>query len=80
MSAGWGDRFRGAADLALFGAVVTVAALPVVTAGAAFSAGSYAMAHFVSDDMWPSPRSCAEFGQMPSAITTPRFSPANSLA
>ena len=59
MSAGWGDRFRGAADLALFGAVVTVAALPVVTAGAAFSAGSYAMAHFVSDDTWPSPRSCA---------------------
>lgn len=58
MSARWGDRFRSAADLALFGAVVTVAALPVVTAGAAFAAGSFAMAHFVEYDTWPAPRSC----------------------
>jgi hypothetical protein len=56
MSAVWGDRFRTAADLALFGAVVTVAALPVVTAGAAFAAGSFAMAHFVEYETWPAPR------------------------
>lgn len=58
MSAVWGDRFRAAADLALAGAVVTVAALPVVTAGAAFAAGSFAMAHFVEYDTWPAPREC----------------------
>jgi hypothetical protein len=56
----WGDRFRTAADLALAGTVVTLAALPVVTAGAAFAAGSYAMAHFVAYETWPAPRACFE--------------------
>jgi len=56
----WGDRFRTAADLALAGTVVTVAALPVVTAGAAFTAGSFAMNHFVQYETWPSPRATFE--------------------
>jgi hypothetical protein len=58
----WGDRLRSAADLALLGVVLTLASLPVVTAGAAFTTGSFAMNHFVDHDTWPASRAVlAEF-------------------
>jgi hypothetical protein len=50
---GWRDTFRAAADVALLGIVLTAAALPVVTAGAAVTAGSAAMHHFLRYDRWP---------------------------
>lgn len=50
---GWGDTLRTAADVALLGVVLTIAALPVVTAGAAAAAGSAAVHHFQRYDRWP---------------------------
>jgi hypothetical protein len=49
----WRDTLRVAADVALLGFVLTAAALPVVTAGAAAAAGSTAMHHFLRYDRWP---------------------------
>jgi hypothetical protein len=52
----WRETARAAADLALLGFLVTGAALPVVTAGAAVAAGSAAVHHHLEHDTWPSPR------------------------
>jgi len=54
----WRDTMRVATDLALLGLLVTTAALPVVTAGAAVAAGSAAMHHYLEYDSWPGPRFC----------------------
>lgn len=54
----WRETVRVAADVALLGIVVTAAALPVVTAGAAVAAGSAAMRHFLVYDEWPGPAAC----------------------
>jgi len=56
MRQGWRETARAAADLALLGFLVTGAALPVVTAGAAVAAGSAAVHHHLEHDAWPSPR------------------------
>ncbi|WP_306210225.1 hypothetical protein [Actinoplanes sp. RD1] len=53
----WRDSARTAADLAVLGFLVTGAALPVVTAGAAVATGSAAIRHHLDHDTWPSPRS-----------------------
>jgi len=45
-----------ATDLALLGLVVTAAALPLFTAGAAVAAGSAAVHHHLEHDRWPSAR------------------------
>jgi hypothetical protein len=52
----WRDTVRAATDLALLGMLVTAAALPVVTAGAAVATGSAAVHHFLEYDRWPGPR------------------------
>jgi len=52
----WRDSVRSAADLAILGFAVTLAALPVVTAGAAVAAGSAAVRHFLTYDRWPPAR------------------------
>jgi hypothetical protein len=52
----WRDTVRVAADLALLGIVVTAAALPVLTAGAAVATGSAALHHFLVHDRWPAAR------------------------
>ena len=54
----WRNSLRLAADLALLGRLVSVAALPVVTAGAAVATGSAAVHHFLEHDRWPGPRAC----------------------
>lgn len=51
-------HFRNAADLALVGILVTLLSLPVVTAGAAVSAGSAAVYHLVTYGRWPSLADC----------------------
>ena len=53
----WRDTVRAATDLALLGFVLTIAALPLVTAGAAAAAGSAAIHHFLRYDSWPTARS-----------------------
>ncbi|WP_144122303.1 hypothetical protein [Catellatospora sichuanensis] len=52
----WRDTLRDAADLALVGIVVTVAAVPVVTTGAAVAAGAEAVHLRFTDGRWPGPR------------------------
>jgi hypothetical protein len=52
----WRDTVRAATDLALLGMLVSAAALPVVTAGAAVATGSAAVRHFLEHDRWPAPR------------------------
>jgi hypothetical protein len=52
----WRDTLRVATDVALLGFLMTVAALPVVTAGAAVATGSAALHHFLEHDRWPSAR------------------------
>jgi hypothetical protein len=54
----WRDTVRVAADLALLGLLVSAAALPVVTAGAAVATGSAAVHHYLEHDRWPGPRFC----------------------
>ena len=49
----WRDSVRTAADLAVVGFAVTLAALPVLTAGAAVATASVAVRHFVEYDQWP---------------------------
>jgi hypothetical protein len=44
----WRDSVAAAGDLALLGFLVTLAALPVVTAGAAVLTGSHAVSVFVT--------------------------------
>jgi hypothetical protein len=52
----WRETVRIATDLALLGFLVTVAALPLVTAGAAVAAGSAAVHHHLEHDRWPTLR------------------------
>jgi len=52
----WRETVRIATDLALLGFLVTLAALPLVTAGAALAAGSVAVHHHLENDRWPTPR------------------------
>ncbi|MEV4702959.1 hypothetical protein [Actinoplanes sp. NPDC049316] len=58
MEHGWRDTVRAAADLAVLGFLVAMAALPLVTAGAAVTAGSAAIRHHLDHDGWPPPRTC----------------------
>jgi hypothetical protein len=53
----WRDSVRAAADLAILGFAVTVASLPLVTAGAAVGTASEAVRHFQTYDTWPRPSS-----------------------
>jgi hypothetical protein len=57
--ADWRDTLRDASSLALVGIVVTVAALPVVTAGAAFAAASAAVHDFCEHGSMPRLRTSA---------------------
>ncbi len=52
----WRETVRIATDLALLGFLVTLAALPLVTAGAAAAAGSAAVHPHLEHDRWPAPR------------------------
>jgi hypothetical protein len=54
----WRETVRLATDLALLGFVVALAALPLVTAGAAVAAGSAAVHHQLEHDRWPTARAC----------------------
>lgn len=51
----WRDTFSQAADLALLGILVTIAALPVLTAGAAVAVAAEAIAHRFRRGHWPGP-------------------------
>ncbi|GAB4046966.1 hypothetical protein [Catellatospora paridis] len=52
----WRDTLRDATDLALVGILVTVAAVPVVTTGAAVAVGAEAVHLRFTDGRWPGPR------------------------
>jgi len=54
----WRDTVQVAADLALLGLLVALAALPVITAGAAVATGSAAVHHYLEHDRWPGARFC----------------------
>ena len=54
----WRNSLRLAADLALLGIVVVLLSLPLLTAGAAVAAGSYAIHHLVTEGRWPSFAEC----------------------
>ena len=54
----WRDSLRLAADLALLGVLMTIAALPVVTAGAAVGTGSAAIHRLIATGRWPTAREC----------------------
>jgi hypothetical protein len=49
----WRDSVRAAADLAILGFALTVASLPLVTAGAAVGTASLAVRHFQEYETWP---------------------------
>jgi hypothetical protein len=49
----WRDSVRTAADLAILGFAVTVASLPLLTAGAAVGTASEAVRHFQAYETWP---------------------------
>ncbi|GAA1416419.1 hypothetical protein ACFQZ4_29310 [Catellatospora coxensis] len=69
----WRDTLRDAADLALVGIVVTVAAVPVVTTGAALAVGAEAVHLRFTDGHWPGPRDLLRsFGRrlLPGALAT----------
>lgn len=51
----WRDSVRAAADLAILGFAVTIASLPLFTAGAAVGTASLAVRHFQEYDSWPAP-------------------------
>ncbi|GAB7041664.1 MULTISPECIES: hypothetical protein [Catenuloplanes] len=55
----WRDTLRAASDLALTGIVLTIAALPVVTAGAAVGAASTAVARYTDHERFPGVREVA---------------------
>jgi hypothetical protein len=57
MKRDWRDSVSAAADLAILGVVVTIASLPVFTAGAAVGTASLAVRHFQEYDSWPRPSS-----------------------
>jgi hypothetical protein len=52
----WRDTLTAATDLALLGVVVTMAAVPVVTAGAALAAASAAVNDFCANQVMPASR------------------------
>ncbi|AVT41269.1 hypothetical protein [Plantactinospora sp. BB1] len=52
----WRETLRTASDLALLGIVVTLASLPVVTAGAAVATGSAALHSSIETGSWPGVR------------------------
>ncbi|WP_246017066.1 hypothetical protein [Micromonospora pisi] len=52
----WRDTLRNASDLALVGILTTVAALPVLTAGAAVATASAAVHHWSEHESWPGVR------------------------
>jgi hypothetical protein len=54
----WQETVRTAADLAVLGFLVFLAALPVVTAGAAVLTGSSAVRQHLERDAWPSAGEC----------------------
>ncbi|MFD0820636.1 hypothetical protein ACFQ0D_20510, partial [Micromonospora zhanjiangensis] len=56
----WRDLARDAADLALLGILATLAALPVLTAGAAFGTASAAVHDWATDGNWPPVRRTVE--------------------
>jgi ABC-type Na+ efflux pump permease subunit len=58
MKRDWRDSVRLAADLALLGMLMSFAALPLVTAGAAVATGSAAIGHYLTHDRWPGPALC----------------------
>lgn len=49
----WRDSVRAAGDLAILGFAVTVASLPLLTAGAAVGTASEAVRHFQAYETWP---------------------------
>lgn len=49
----WRETVQTAADLAVLGFVLTIAAVPLVTAGAAVAAGSAAVHHYLRYGSWP---------------------------
>jgi hypothetical protein len=53
---GWKESVRAGSDLAMIGFAVLLAALPVVTAGAALAAGSAAVHHWCEHGTLPSAR------------------------
>jgi len=53
MKRDWRDSVRAAADLAILGFAVTVASLPLLTAGAAVGTASDAVRHFQAYETWP---------------------------
>ncbi|MDP9798181.1 hypothetical protein J2S43_006693 [Catenuloplanes nepalensis] len=55
----WRDTLRAASDLALTGIVMTIAALPIVTAGAAVGAASTAVAKYTDQERFPGVRDTA---------------------
>ncbi|MFC7545666.1 hypothetical protein [Plantactinospora sp. GCM10030261] len=60
----WRDVLRDAADLALVGILLVLAAAPVLTAGAAAATASAAVHDWVTDGRWPEPRRiAARFGR-----------------
>ncbi|GID92388.1 hypothetical protein ACFQFC_40655 [Amorphoplanes digitatis] len=78
----WRDTVQVATDLALLGLVVTAAALPLLTAGAAVAAGSAAVHHHLEHDRWPSARrSWAVFrrGLVPGLLAGPACAAAAAL-
>ncbi|WP_127507496.1 hypothetical protein [Actinoplanes solisilvae] len=54
----WRDTLRLAADLALLGILVTLASVPIVTAGAAFSAGSASLERLLTIGRWSTAAEC----------------------
>ncbi|MFI5840391.1 hypothetical protein ACIA8K_11860 [Catenuloplanes sp. NPDC051500] len=60
----WRDTLRAATDLALAGILMTVAALPLVTAGTAVGTASAATAKYTDQERFPGVRECARiFGR-----------------
>jgi hypothetical protein len=82
MKRDWRESVRLAADLALLGMLVCVAALPVVTAGAALRTGSAAIGYYLTHDRWPEPAFCRRIfrrGLLPGLAGTLAFAAAATL-
>ncbi|MGK5682065.1 hypothetical protein [Actinoplanes sp. URMC 104] len=58
MPVDWRDTLRLGADLALLGILVTLASLPLLTAGAALSVGSLAIHRLLTAGRWPTAAEC----------------------
>ncbi|WP_329105086.1 hypothetical protein OG792_31595 [Micromonospora sp. NBC_01699] len=72
----WRDTLRNASDLALVGILTTVAALAVLTAGAAVATASAAVHHWTEQDGWPGTRAVVRGfvrGLLPGAVATAIF-------